>query len=207
MLNEEVAKYRELSGDTNPNTPISRIGGYLDGYEKALEQSSYNSIKTELNGDLISRQAVLNKILKFSVTDGRSISVSGLWTEVNDLPSVTPQEPTTKNDLTLIHTEGLDEEIRCTMCANSMKSDRGCDGGCVVNKDMYKKVMDAIERRIQKTGHWILSDDGLYRPICDNCGAHPWKGYIPTVEEATKVFKYCPNCGYRMIEPQESEET
>ena len=38
MLNEEVKKYRELSGDTNPNTPISRIGGYLDGYEKALEQ-------------------------------------------------------------------------------------------------------------------------------------------------------------------------
>ena len=38
MLNEEVARYRELSGDTNPNTPISRIGGYLDGYEKALEQ-------------------------------------------------------------------------------------------------------------------------------------------------------------------------
>jgi len=38
MSNEEVKKYRELSGDTNPNTPISRIGGYLDGYEKALEQ-------------------------------------------------------------------------------------------------------------------------------------------------------------------------
>ena len=38
MLHEEVKKYRELSRDTNPNTPISRIGGYLDGYEKALEQ-------------------------------------------------------------------------------------------------------------------------------------------------------------------------
>ena len=38
MLHEEVKKYRELSGDINPNTPISRIGGYLDGYEKALEQ-------------------------------------------------------------------------------------------------------------------------------------------------------------------------
>lgn len=46
-----------------------------------------------------------------------------------------------------------------------------------------------------KTGHWIMSDDGLYRPICDKCGAHPWKGYIPTVEEATEVFKYCPSCG------------
>lgn len=51
-----------------------------------------------------------------------------------------------------------------------------------------------------KTGHWIMSEDGLYRPICDKCGAHPWKGYIPTVEEATETFKYCPNCGCRMEE-------
>ena len=49
-----------------------------------------------------------------------------------------------------------------------------------------------------KMGRWIMSDDGLYRPICNNCGAHPWKGYIPTVEEATEVFKYCPNCGTKM---------
>ena len=60
-------------------------------------------------------------------------------------------EPTTKNDLALINTWGLDEEIRCTMCTNSMKSDRGCDGSCVVNNDMYKAVMDAIEKRIQST--------------------------------------------------------
>ena len=56
MLHEEVKKYRELSRDTNPNTPISRIGGYLDGYEKALEQ--------EQSGDLISRDAVEDKLLK-----------------------------------------------------------------------------------------------------------------------------------------------
>lgn len=59
--------------------------------------------------------------------------------------------PTTKNDLALIHTEGLDEEIRCTMCTNYMKSDRGCDGSCVVDKNMYKAVIDAIEKRIQPT--------------------------------------------------------
>jgi hypothetical protein len=40
MLNEEVKRYRELSGDNNPYTPISRIGGYLDGYEKAMEQKT-----------------------------------------------------------------------------------------------------------------------------------------------------------------------
>ena len=61
------------------------------------------------------------------------------------------KESTTNNDLALIHTEGLDEEIRCAMCTNYMKSDRGCDGSCVVDKDMYKAVMDAIEKRIQPT--------------------------------------------------------
>lgn len=65
------------------------------------------------------------------------------------------KEPTTKNDLALIHTEGLDEGIRCAMCTNSMKSDRGCDGSCVVDKDMYKKVMDVIENHIIDTDKMI----------------------------------------------------
>lgn len=56
--------------------------------------------------------------------------------------------PTTKNDLALIHTEGLDEGIRCAMCTNAMKSDRGCDGSCVVNETMYKKVLKVIEDNI-----------------------------------------------------------
>ena len=48
MLHDEVKKYRELSGDTNPNTPISRIGGYLDGYEKALEQTRWIPVSEKL---------------------------------------------------------------------------------------------------------------------------------------------------------------
>jgi hypothetical protein len=48
MLNEEVKKYRELSGDTNPNTSISRIGGYLDGYEKALEKTHWIPVSERL---------------------------------------------------------------------------------------------------------------------------------------------------------------
>lgn len=58
------------------------------------------------------------------------------------------QEPTIKNDLVAIHTEGLDEGIRCAMCTNSMANDLGCDGECVVNKSMYEKVMDVIENHI-----------------------------------------------------------
>lgn len=42
---------------------------------------------------------------------------------------------------------GLDEGIRCAMCTNHMKSDRGCDGNCIVNEDMYHKVMDTIYKQ------------------------------------------------------------
>lgn len=65
--------------------------------------------------------------------------------------------------LATIHTEGLDEEIRCVMCSNRMKSDRGCDGSCVVDNTMYKKVMDAIERRIQPTTKNNLAVDTIDR--------------------------------------------
>ena len=39
MLHEEVEKYINLSGDKEAwqNTSVSRIGGYLDGYDRGLE--------------------------------------------------------------------------------------------------------------------------------------------------------------------------
>lgn len=43
-----------------------------------------------------------------------------------------------------------------------------------------------------KTGHWI--DKGAYID-CSECGHH----YLVQ-------HNYCPNCGFRMVEPQESEE-
>ena len=76
-------------------------------------------------------------------------------------------DPTTKNGLALIHIEGLAEEIRCTMCTNYMKSDRGCDGSCVVNNDMYEAVMDAIEERIQPTTKNDLAVDGCIHKCID----------------------------------------
>lgn len=76
MMHEEVKKYRELSGDTNPNTPISRIGGYLDGYEKALEQepvldkirAEIEQLPSELTEDgrrMIRRSSVFRVIDKY----------------------------------------------------------------------------------------------------------------------------------------------
>lgn len=61
----------------------------------------------------------------------------------------------------------------------------------------YKRLLE----QEPKTGHWIIVEElhgeweGTKKYACDKCG------------EKVGVFKsnYCPNCGRRMFEPQESE--
>lgn len=55
-----------------------------------------------------------------------------------------------EDDLELIHTDVLDIAIRCALCSNIMKSESGCDGGCVVNKYDFENVMKAIGGCIEK---------------------------------------------------------
>ena len=69
-----------------------------------------------------------------------------VWEAVNMARKALEKEPC--EDVMAIHTQGLDECIRCAMCTNSMKSNRGCDGGCVVNEGMYKEVMNTIKKHI-----------------------------------------------------------
>ena len=62
--------------------------------EKQTEQEpSYNSIKTELNGDMISRQAVLDKKELVELEDGQSFYCINPE-DVETLPSLTPQPKT-----------------------------------------------------------------------------------------------------------------
>lgn len=65
---------------------------------------------------------------------------------LKDYKRLLEQEPC--EDTIAIHTQGLDEGIRCAMCTNSMKSNRGCDGGCAVNEGMYREVMNTIRNHI-----------------------------------------------------------
>ena len=43
-----------------------------------------------------------------------------------------------------IRTDGLEEEIRCLMCKNIMRSDSNCDGGCEYDKEVYDKIIKMI---------------------------------------------------------------
>ena len=103
-------------------------------------------------------------------------------------------EKETCEDIMTIHTQGLDEGIRCAMCTNSMKSDRGCDGGCVVNEAMYKEVMNTIRNHIvppatptRPKGHWINIDKTHSK--CDKCES------VFEIVSANGESNYCPNCG------------
>ena len=51
----------------------------------------------------------------------------------------------------------------------------------------------------QKIGHWIRVDDTKMK--CSNCDIIHLIAQYPRIG-----INYCPNCGAKMVEPQESEE-
>ena len=118
------------------------------------------------------------------------------FTSIKEEPKALEKEPC--EDIMTIHTQGLDEGIRCAMCTNSMKSDRGCDGGCVVNEAMYKEVMNTIRNHIvppvtpaRHKGHWIdHSDEGYVE--CSECGS------ATNCDGNIADLHFCFSCGAEM---------
>lgn len=49
-----------------------------------------------------------------------------------------------RENILMINTQGLSEDIWCAMCANTFEGNNNCDGKCIVDEDMYKKIMNAI---------------------------------------------------------------
>ena len=73
------------------------------------------------------------------------------------------------------------------------------------NKEFTEALTGILEQE-QKTGHWIKygiqrCEEQHYK--CTSCGYYINFGQWG--ELYTKEFKYCPNCGAKMVEPQESE--
>ena len=65
------------------------------------------------------------------------------------------------------------------------------------------KVADAIKALEQepKTGYWVHGE------YCSECGCDVPAYIIDWKWQKDMNAKYCPNCGARMVEPQESEDT
>lgn len=59
------------------------------------------------------------------------------------------------------------------------------------------KHIPSVTPQEPKTGHWILRPHIYGVAFCSECG----------FELKINNTNYCPNCGAKMVEPQESEET
>ena len=84
----------------------------------------------------------------------------------------------------------IEEAIRCAICENPIKSERGCDGSCRYDEKLLNRIIEAVNGCIEADrphGEW------KYEPtkgaFCSECGCHSiWN------------FNFCPNCGADMRE-------
>ena len=110
------------------------------------------------------------------------------------------KEPTTKNDL------GVD----CISRQAVLELLEDTNNGWIINE---VSQLPSVTPQEPKTGHWIG-----HREHCENLGvvpsglgAYEWCSNcdcgIDVREWHRNKYNYCPNCGAKMVEPQESEET
>lgn len=97
-----------------------------------------------------SRQYISLKRLQEIVTHTKSTSLIERIRGGDGLAPIYPSAQPERKTGMWIETEGLDEEIRCIMCSNPMKTNRGCDGLCRYNEHLYHEIISVLENRITK---------------------------------------------------------
>ena len=79
--------------------------------------------------------------------------------------------------------------------------------------EAFRVAIEALEQE-PKTGHWIEENINGYgrKVFCSECGCPPPFEHISSGDiysangyGVINKTKFCPNCGFRMIEQQESE--
>lgn len=161
---------------------------YLDDGNNRLAVPS-----AEPNGDLISRQAVLDLAITIETDDYSDNQILDV-VEVDDikaLPSVKPQE--SSRDM-----KEIEEVINC---------DADAETKCKMISNILTAKPHYFEEQEPKTGHWIEHSEiktstpkYLMFYECSECGD---KQCFCKSDIHKKHF--CNNCGAKMVEPQESE--
>jgi len=123
---------------------------------------------------------------------------------VADAIKALEQEPTTKHDLEVdcisrdSAIKALDYDIKYFEFKSGVS--KYMDDIAKLLNTIYEtqvnniKALPSVTPQESKTGHWIKSNIGGAK-VCSVCNAHM----------GLSSFKFCPSCGARMVEPQESE--
>lgn len=107
------------------------------------------------------------------------------------------------SDKILISDVGLSETIKCTICKNPNKTERGCDGSCQYDKELHAKIVEAVTGLAERRPHgeWLWKE---YDPdydcgdiVCSKCSVVIYEGVSPARLKVVK-WPFCPNCGADM---------
>lgn len=107
----------------------------------------------------------------------------------------------TEVSMARIDTDGLEEELRCACCYNPVKSETGCDGGCMVDGDEFNRIKDTIFKRIKKDDkpRWIPVTNGRGGHECSRCHE-----YAPCYQDGSEhLSAFCVLCGAKMERGEE----
>jgi len=105
----------------------------------------------------------------------------------------------------------LKTNYRCmTEEKNCPRTCEGC-GLTMQPGELEEATMVAIKTLEPKTGHWIEHPTEEDYSVCSRCGIGCKRMEHGKNADGTKYidiysYNFCPYCGARMIEPQESEE-
>lgn len=155
--------------------------------------------------DVVSRQDALNAVT-FSEVRWQAIE------RIKQLPSVRPKSETVTEFADrcrecgakygkLLKQEHCDDVVSRQAVCEIINDIRDCisvEGYCAI-LERLKKLPSV--RPQEQTGHWIEGSDTdimgekVYWYTCSNCN-----------EDRGQKTNYCPNCGAKMVEPQESED-
>lgn len=118
-----------------------------------------------------------------------------LYKMPDDIPTMTIQYPTITHGDTISRTEVM------KVISDFVALEKYIDKHNHITFKPLEKMINALPSVTQKSGKWINDKNDI--PICSRCG------YIPQYDRAIDDYEYsnyCPLCGARMVEPQESEE-
>lgn len=159
--------------------------------QKLIDGEEVRTARQEPCEGAISRAKALEAIRKLPHA-GWLFSAESVLNVLSDLPPVTPLEQ-----------EPCEDAIRREDAIDAVSE--ALEHVVVENEDVARKMMNKLPsvNSQPKTGHWIRElirneKGGCIgaKMICSECGND---------NKHDEYMIYCPNCGAKMVEPQESE--